>query len=268
MDRQALAKHISDIAPFHMLGNVYFVGSRAVSVHIIDTGSGLIMIDAGYPYTQAQILHSMRTLGLNPADLRIILLSHGHYDHTGCALDFRAMTGAKIYISRIDNEIINGTRDLSLAKEAGYDHLPSFNADVLLEDGDTITLGNTCISCKLAPGHTEGTLAMFFETEHEGKCYRCAMHGGVGVNSLVPSFLKRYGLPLSLQDTFRSGLKKLAGEHVDVVLGNHPCQNDTEGKLARMLAGEKSACIDPLEWPRFLQESERLLDEAQKNDPA
>lgn len=268
MDQQKSSARISDIAPFRMLGNVYFVGSRAVSVHIIDTGAGLIMIDSGYPYTQEQILHSMRTLGLDPADLRIILLSHGHYDHTGCALDFKAISGAKIYISRIDNEIINGTRDLSLGKEAGYAHLPLFNADVLLDDGDTVTLGNTSIRCMLAPGHTEGTLAMFFDTEHEGRRYTCAMHGGVGANSLVTSFLKRYGLPLSLQDSFRSGLKKLAEEHVDVVLGNHPCQNDTEGKLARMLAGETDACIDPLEWPRFLQESERLLDEAMKKDHA
>jgi len=268
MDQQKLTAHISDITPFCMLGNVYFVGSRAVSVHIIDTGCGLIMIDSGYPYTQEQILHSMSMLGLNPADLRIILLSHGHYDHTGCALDFKAISGAEIYISRLDNEIINGRRDLSLAKEAGYAHLPGFNADVLLDDGDTIALGNTSIRCVLAPGHTEGTLAMFFDTEHEGRRYTCAMHGGVGANSLVTSFLKRYGLPISLQDVFRSGLKKLAEEHVDVVLGNHPCQNDTEGKLARMLAGEKNACIDPQEWPRFLQECERQLDIALKNDPA
>lgn len=257
---------ISDIAPFRMLGNVYFVGSRAVSVHIIDTGAGLIMIDSGFPHTQEQILHSMRVLGLNPAELRIILLSHGHYDHTGCALDFKAISGAKIYISRIDNEIINGTRDLSLGKEAGYNDLPDFNADVLLEDGDTIELGNTCIRCILAPGHTEGTLVMLFETEHEGGRYTCAMHGGAGANSLVPSFLKKYGLPLSLQDEFRSGLERLAELHVDVVLGNHPNQNDTEGKLARMLAGEKNACIDPQEWPRFLKESERLLDIAIEND--
>lgn len=268
MAQQTISTHISDIAPFRMLGNVYFVGSRAVSVHIIDTGDGLIMIDSGFPYTQEQILHSMRMLGLDPVDLRIILLSHGHYDHTGCALDFKAISGAKIYISRIDNEIINGTRDLSLGKEAGYDQLPDFNADVLLDDGDIITLGNTSIRCVLAPGHTEGTLAMFFDTEHKGMRYTCAMHGGVGANSLVPSFLKRYDLPLSLQDIFRSGLKKLAAERVDVVLGNHPCQNDTEGKLARILAGEADACIDPQEWPRFLKESERLLDEALKNDPA
>lgn len=266
MAKPKSSSHISDIAPFHMLGNVYFVGSTAVSVHIIDTGDGLIMIDTGYPIMREQILYSMRSLGLDPADLRIILLSHGHYDHTGCVLDFKAMSGAKVYIGRPDNDIINGTRDLSWATELGYERLPDFDADVLLDDGDTVELGNTCIRCVMAPGHTEGTLAMFFETEHEGKRYTCAMHGGVGVNSLVPSFLNKYDLPRSLPDTFRSGLKKLAEMHVDVVLGNHPCQNDTEGKLARILAGESDACIDPAEWSRFLEESAIALDKAIQND--
>lgn len=266
MAKPANTGPISDIRPFCMLGNVYFVGSRAVSVHIIDTGAGLIMIDSGYPVMWEQILYSMRSLGLDPADLRILILSHGHYDHTGCAEKFRQQFGTKIYISRTDNDIINGTRNLSWADELGYPRLPDFDADVLLDDGDEVKLGNTSLRCVLAPGHTEGTLAMFFETVHDDKTYTCAMHGGVGANSLVPSYLNRCGLPLSLQDTFRDGLKKLADIHVDVVLGNHPNQNDTEGKLARVLSGDKDACIDPGEWARFLQESESLLDAAIQND--
>jgi len=266
MAKKVYTGKVSDIRPFCMLGNVYFAGSSAVSIHIIDTGAGLMMIDSGYPFMWDQILHSMGLLGLDPADLRVLILSHGHYDHTGCAERFRKQFGTKIYISRQDNEIINGKRNLSWADELGYEHLPDFDADVLLDDGDLVTLGNTSVRCMIAPGHTEGTLAMFFETMHEGKRYTCAMHGGVGVNSLVPSYLNRCGLPLSLQDTFRAGLKKLAGIHVDAVLGNHPNQNDTEGKLARVLAGEKDACIDPGEWARFLQESERMLDEAIQND--
>jgi len=258
--------HISDIAPFRMLGNVYFVGSSAVSVHIIDTGAGLIMIDTGYPNMHDQILHSMRTLGLEPANLRAIILTHGHYDHTGCALEFKALSGAKIFIGKPDNDIINGKRNLSWADELGYERLPDFNADVLLDDSSVFELGNTRIWFRLAPGHTEGTLAIFFDTEHDGKVYTCGMHGGAGVNSLVPSFLKKYDLPLSLPDTFRSGLKALAEIHVDAVLGNHPCQNDTTGKLARVQAGEKDACIDPKEWQRFLLECDRNLDAALEKD--
>lgn len=250
----------SDIAPFKMVGNLYFIGSRAVSVHLIDTGDGLILIDTGYPSMQEQILTSMRTLGFDPADIRILLHSHGHYDHIGCTMHLKSLSGAKTYITRIDNDIVNGRRNLSWADELGYDVLPYFDCDVLLEDGDVIELGNTRIQCRLAPGHTEGTLCFFFEIEEGGRRYTAAMHGGVGTNSLEKAFLEKYGLPMELREIFRRDLRELKKVPVDVVLGNHPDQNDTEGKLARILAGEKDACIDPGEWARFMQACEARLD--------
>ena len=99
--------------------------------------------------------------------------------------------GAKIYIGRPDNDIINGKRDLSWAKELGYDRLPDFDADVLLDDGDTIELGNTSIRCLIKPGHTEGTVSFFFPVEIDGKTYRAGMFGGAGINQIKKSFLKK-----------------------------------------------------------------------------
>lgn len=250
----------SDIAPFRLAGNIYFVGSRAVSVHLIDTGEGLILIDTGYPYMKEQILCSIRALGFDPADIRILLHSHGHYDHIGCTMDFKALSGAKTYITRIDNEIINGKRPLSWAEELGFEPLPPFDCDVLLEDGDRVSLGNTSIECRLVPGHTEGTLAFFFETEDNGRRLTAAMHGGVGTNSMEAWFLDKYGLDYGLREIFRNDLHRLAEIPVDIVLGNHPDQSDTEGKLARIFAGEKDACIDSGEWKRFMKACEDRLD--------
>lgn len=250
----------SDITPFRLAGNIYFIGSRAVSVHLIDTGEGLILIDTGYPYMKEQIICSMRTLGFDPADIRILLHSHGHYDHIGCTMDLVGMSGAKTCITRIDNEIVSGKRNLSWADELGFEVLPPFDCDVLLEDGDRVELGNTSILCRLAPGHTEGTLALFFETEVDGRNLTAAMHGGVGTNSMEAWFLDKYGLSYELREVFRRDLHRLAEIPVDIVLGNHPDQNDTEGKLARILAGEKDACIDPGEWKRFMKACEDRLD--------
>ena len=245
------------IAPFRLWNNICFVGSQAVSVHLIDTGEGLILIDTGYPFMRDQIVESMRALGYDPADIRVILHSHGHYDHYGNTAYLKQLSGAKTYISRIDNEILNGHRDLSWAVELGYDRIPPFDCDVLLDDGDTIELGNTRILCRLAPGHTEGTFALFVETGG----LRAAMHGGVGVNSMTRDFLTQYGLPLDLPERFRQGLHALKREHVDIVLGNHPQQSDTEEKAARLLAGDERAFIDPGEWARFLTKCEKNLDD-------
>ena len=114
----------SDIQPFRIHKNIYFVRSTRVSVHLIKTEYGLVMIDIGFPDMYEQILDSMNELGFNPKDICAIFHSHGHIDHFGCTQKFKELSGAKTYISRIDNDIVNGTLDLSWAKELGYNRLP------------------------------------------------------------------------------------------------------------------------------------------------
>ena len=252
------------IAPFRLWNNIYFVGSCAVSVHLIDTGSGLMLIDTGFPFMRDTIVDGIRAMGFDPGDIRIILHSHGHYDHYANTLYLKSLSGATTCISRIDNEIGNGHRDLSLATEAGYERFAPFDCDRLLDDGDVVALGNTRVRCRLAPGHTEGVLAFFIETGG----LIAAMHGGVGLNSMKPGFLRKYGLPLDLPERFRQGLHALADEKVDIVLGNHPEQTHTTDKRQRQLAGDERAFIDPGEWQRFLIERERMLDDMLANEPA
>lgn len=245
----------SDIQPFEIYKNIYFVGSSRVSVHIIKTEVGLIMIDTGYPDMYEQILDSMKITELQPKDICAIFHSHGHIDHFGCTSEFKEISGAKTYISRIDNDIVNGKLDLSCAKEVGYDNLPPFDCDVLVEDGDIFTFGDVTIRCRLTPGHTDGVMS-FFITLKDGTV--AAMHGGVGLNTLTCDFLTRYGLPFENRNKFRQGLHSVKNEKVDIVLGNHPGQNDTEGKRKRVLEGEN--VIDSGEWERFLFDTENKLD--------
>lgn len=124
-------------------------------MHIIDTKDGLVMIDTGYPDMYDQILDSMNELELNPADICAIFHSHGHIDHFGCTQKFKELSGAKTYISRIDNDIVNGKLDLSWASELGYDRLPPFDCDVLVEDGEKFSFGDVVVRCRLTPGHTD-----------------------------------------------------------------------------------------------------------------
>ena len=251
-----------NITPFKLSERIWFVGGREVSVHIIDTGDGLIMVDTGYPHMRERIIENMRAVGLDPEDLRLLLITHGHWDHTGSADEYRRRYGAKIAMSRIDSDIARGTLDLSWTSEHGRDPLPPFEPDILIDDGDVLNLGDVSIRCLLAPGHTAGTLALFFDIpQPDGSHLIAGMHGGVGLNSMSREFLERKGLSLDCRDHFREGLQRLSHEHVDIVLGNHPGQTDTEGKLARMLAGKPDAFYDPTEWPRFLKGREALLDE-------
>lgn len=248
----------SDIRPFKMYDNLYFVGSSRVSVHIIKTAVGLVMLDTGYPDMYEQILDSMAFLGLDPKSICAIFHSHGHIDHFGCTIKFKKLSGAKTYISAIDNDIVNGRRDLSWAGELGYEILSPFNCDVLVEDGDCFTFGDTTVRCLLTPGHTEGVLSFFVNIGSGEKSIIAAMHGGVGKNSMSAEFLNKYGLPLDLREKFRCGLHRLADIKVDLVMGNHPGQNNTADKLKKVLSGER--VVDPTEWLRFLNKTEENLD--------
>jgi len=260
-------KYMSNIMPFELYKNLYFVGSTKVSVHIIKTEEGLVMIDTGYPDMYDQILDSMNYLNLDPKDICAIFHSHGHIDHFGCTCRLKELSGAKTYISRIDNDIINGKYDLSWTKELKIEPQPPFDCDVLIEDGDIFTFGSTTIRCVLSPGHTDGTLAYFIELDGDNGRIVAAMHGGVGQNTMSSEFLNKYGLSFDCRLNFKKGLQKLKSEHVDLVLGNHPQQSDTEGKLKRLLDGEKSI-LDPEEWVAFLDRNDVKMDALMERDPA
>ncbi len=247
----------SDIKAFRMYRNIYFVGAEKVSVHAIDTEDGIVLIDTGYPDMYEQILDSMKEVGLDPCRITAIIHTHGHYDHIGCTERLKALSGAKTYISRIDNEIVNGTLDLSWAEELGYERLPAFDCDVLIEHGDTFHFGRTTVRCEAAPGHTAGTLALFITVPDGDGYVTAAMHGGIGPGSMARDFLQKRGLSFDCREKFIAGLHRLADKEVDLVLGNHPYQNNTQDKLARVLRGE--SLIDRGEWGELLLRAERNI---------
>lgn len=256
--------HIREVAmtPFHMIGNLYFVGAVNASVHAIDTGEGLVLIDSGYQDTLFYTLNGLYRLGLSPYDIKYVLLTHGHIDHFGAARAIREMTGCKIVLGRRDLDYVTGKRDLSFATELGMPlaEVAFFEPDILIDDGDVITLGNTSIECVHTPGHTEGTMSFFFPVAHNGKRLTVGTHGGTGINSMEGAFLKKHGLPFSLREDFRAGLHALKRRRVDVFIGNHAGQSHTKQKYDRMMAGDKNAFVDPTEWAEYLDSCERNLD--------
>jgi metallo-beta-lactamase class B len=254
--------YVSDIKPFRLYKNLYFVGSTQVSVHLLDTAKGIVIIDTGYPSMYEQILDSIRYLGFDPMKIAHIFHSHGHYDHIGATVRLKNISGAKTYISKEDNDIVNGTLDLSWANEFGVPHLEYFDCDILVEDGELFDFGDTKIRCRLTPGHTPGVLS-FFITFDDGKV--AAMHGGIGMNGLRGDILKKYNLPFELRDIFRRDLHLLADERVDLVIGNHPEQSGTVKKQEALLRGE-NILLGEYEWPRLLKTVEEDLDNLIKRE--
>ena len=218
-----------------MIGDLYFVGTKPASCHAIDTGDGLILIDVGYEETADHVVNALAQVGLDVKDVKIILLSHGHYDHSDGAPKIKALSGADIYMCELDNK-----------------YLKNYKPDFNLKDGDTVTLGDTTVTCLHTPGHTEGTFSFFFDVKEDGCTYRAGMFGGAGVPQLRKAYLDKNNCTYRLRGKYLDSIERLKKQKVDVFVGNHVGQNKTEQKFELIGKSDKNPFIDPDEWVGFL----------------
>ncbi len=239
------------VEPFRIFGNLYFVGTKPASTHLIDTGDGLIVIDPGYPQSLYLVIDGICRLGFKIGNIKYIICTHGHYDHIGAVRALRELTGAKVFIGKEDADYANGKLDLTWARELGAEYFEAFESDVLISHGDVIRLGNTAITCLDAPGHTPGTKAFFFDVTDGERTLRAAMHGGVGMNSMKKKFLDKYGLTYETREQFVPAIDSFINEPVDIHLGNHVHNNDTVGK-GKLITEDFNPFIDPTAWKSFL----------------
>lgn len=234
------------LEPFRIIGNVYFVGTFQASCHLIDTGEGLIMVDPGYSSALYLVIRSIYKLGFEPADIKYIINTHWHWDHTEATKAMVDLSGAKTLIGRDDEE-----------KAKTF-----FEPDILISEGDTLSLGNTTISFMETPGHTKGTISFFFNTEDNGKTYRVGMFGGAGANTMAQGSFDYDGC----REGYRNSLHRLQKEKVDVFLGNHVWNNDTTVKGELLLKTGENKFIDSNLWHEFLDFCEKRLDEVIARD--
>ena len=224
------------VKPFKIVDDVYFVGTFQESAHLIDTGDGLILLDVGDMPTLYLVIESIWELGFNPHDIKYILNTHWHDDHTGSTAAMADLSGAKTFI---------GHKELPHLEREGY-----FIPDVLLYDGDEIKLGNKTIKCIETPGHTQGTMSYFFDTVSGGKTYHVGMFGGAGANTLVSTVPTAYP---NCRQEYLDSIERLLKIHVDVFIGNHCWNNNTLEKAKILAEGKENPFIDNNEeWTRFL----------------
>ena len=246
------APWLYDVEPFCIADNLYYVGNKSVSVHMIDAGEGLLLLDTAYSQTAYLLLESIRKLGFDPADIRWILHSHCHYDHFGATRMLVEKYGCKTYMPETDIAFLKEQSEMNWCNKADLIYEPPydlyFDVDHPVNPGDVLTFGNTRVEVFNAAGHTPGTVAYRF-TLPSG--LKAAMHGGVGMNTLNKQYSEEYGLGDTWRENFVKSLAGLRGLEVDVILGNHPNQTDTFEKL-RNRTPENNTFIDPTAWERFL----------------
>lgn len=249
------------VEPFRMYGNVYYVGDNWICGHLIDTGDGLLLMDAGNCGGAALLIHTIWKMGFDPSDIKWLILSHAHVDHIGAASFMKNLFGTKLYLGARDAYALKERPDLVYIQGSADLTAQLFEPDVLIHDNDVIKFGNTEVRFREVPGHTAGCIACFFDAVENGITKRCGYFGGFGFNTIAKDILLQYGdTSFYRRREFMESLKKVEDEPVDIFLGNHVRNNKVLEKRRKMLENpEVNPFIDPNEWKAYMIETEEKL---------
>ena len=242
------------IKPFNMFGNLYYVGESWVCVYLIDTGDGLLLLDAGNYDTSGMLINAVWEAGFNPANIKWVVLSHGHSDHIGSANFLKNMFGCKLFLGKPDAEMFKNNPEFSYIQYNSNIVDELFEPDATINDGDVLNFGNTEIRFVLVPGHSAGTIACFFDVADGKEAKRAGFYGGFGLNTLARDYLQEIGdKNYKMRKIYLSSLEKVMDENVDIFLANHTHHNNIiEKRESQIKHPDTNPHIDAGEWKRYL----------------
>ncbi len=142
---------------FHIAGNLYYVGSKGLANYLITTPQGHILINSDLDANVPLIRASVEKLGFKFTDIKILLISHAHWDHDAGSALVKKLTGATYMVMDADVPVVEsgGAADFHYGKDKASQYPPT-KVDRVLHDGDEVKLGNTALVAHLTPGHTKG----------------------------------------------------------------------------------------------------------------
>lgn len=199
--------------------NLYMLTTKANSAWAVKTSAGIILIDTLFGYAaQDEIVDGMKKLGLDPADIKYVIVSHAHGDHDGAVKFLQDTYKPHVILSPKDWELAARERN-------PYTH------DLDATDGQKLTLGDTTVTIYITPGHTAGTLSFLIPVKDHGVPHVAMEWGGtaLGANTskeMLQSYISN-----------ASRFKDIAeGAGADVIIGNHTEYNDALARLDRAKA--------------------------------
>ncbi len=256
--KAATARWNAPTEPFTILGNIHYVGTNGLSSFLITTPEGNILIDTGLPEANPQIKANIAKLGFKVSDIKFLLNTHAHLDHTGGLADLKQETGAQMIAGERDKPLLEGGYYPGREDEKvlGF---PAVKVDRTVKDGDTVTLGGTTLTAHATPGHSPGCTSWSW-TVADGNATRSVLlfcSASVALNRLV-------GKPThpGIVDDYRKTFAWAKGQSPDILLAPHPEMYDMHEKRKNIASGAPNPFIRAGEFAAFAARLEKAFDEA------
>lgn len=226
LDGLATEHVIKDPGPGRAADNFYFLGNGMVAAWAVDTSDGIILIDTLNNREEVDkfIIGGLTQLGLNPARIKTIIISHGHKDHYGGARYLQDKYHAKLYLTALDYDLADKT---AAAPNAAT---PAPRRDQVATDGERVSLGDTGIKLFITPGHTAASLSMLIPVKDKGRTRTLLFLGGITSLHLSPEMHEAY-------DRWTTRLLDVAEQaKPEGVIGNHSSYDDAATMLDKLRA--------------------------------
>lgn len=223
--------------PARMFDNLYFIGTKIHSAWALKGKDGIIVIDTVFNYAaEDEIVSGLKKLGLDPATVKYVIVSHAHGDHDEGARLLQERYGAHVVMGAADWDSLEAGKDIPGGKP---------KRDMIGRDGQKISVGDAGVTLLETPGHTPGTLSMLFEVTDKGKPLTVAYSGGTAIFAIYKDAAKL--------DTFVASQRRIAKAAADagatVLMTNHSEFDDAYGK-SRLIAVRQPGEPHPYEIGR------------------
>jgi metallo-beta-lactamase class B len=237
--------------PLHIAGPIYYIGTADLGVYLITTPAGHIMLDGALAESATQIEQSIRTLGFKVEDIRILLISQAHFDHVASLAHFKKKTGAQVLVMKGDEGLVasGGKTDYLFAKVPEAHYAP-VKADRVLNDGDTVTLGDVTLTARLTPGHTPGTTTWTTTVTDKGRPFRVVFAGSTTVNPGT-RLVNNPSYP-GIADDFRRAFAVQESLTPDIFLAAHASFFDLAGKRVKAEKDGALAFVDGASYRKLV----------------
>ncbi len=244
------------IAPFRVVGQVYYVGTEGLAAYLIKTSDGAILIDGTMAENASAIRRSIEASGVPIGHVRIILLSHAHFDHAGGLAALKRASGARLMVGAGDAEAVR-TGIPPGETSYGVIRFPAASVDRAVRDGDQVRLGDVMLTAHATPGHTPGCTSWSMRVKEGEKpldvLFLCSLT--VAGNRLVGN--RRY--PAIVAD-FRRSFASLMMMRADVVLPFHPETAAVLERHRRQMAGAMDAFVAPRLLPSLVLDARAAFE--------